>query len=149
MFMFTMTRTYRKWGSMKARCENPAHPAYGYYGGRGVKVCERWRVSFEAFKEDMGEAPDGMWLDRIDNAKGYEPGNCRWVTPKESANNRRKRGQVKGSLRQRARAAGMSYARVYQRVVRGGWPVELALRIPVQPRGGMTRKLKVEYGLTY
>jgi hypothetical protein len=81
---------------MVNRCTNPNHPSWDGYGGRGVTVCDRWR-DFAAFLEDMGERPpnppgwDGKhayWtLDRIDNDRGYEPGNCRWATWSEQADN--------------------------------------------------------------
>ena len=143
-----LTRTYRKWASMIARCTNPTHPAYGYYGARGVQVCPQWLASYDQFLQDMGPAPDGHWIDRIDNAKGYEPGNVRWVTPKESAANRAKGGPKinPNSLMQRAKRAGLPYARVVQRV-RGGWPIERALSIPIQPPGGMKLATKEEFGL--
>jgi hypothetical protein len=141
-----LTRTYRKWDSMIGRCYRPSHPGFKYYSGRGVTVCERWQ-DYKAFLTDMGEAPPGLWLDRIDNSKGYEPGNCRWVTPKQSAANRRKRSQVPGSMRQLARAAGVSYARVYQRVTRGLWPLDKALSVPVQRRGGLSRHNRELLGL--
>jgi hypothetical protein len=80
---------YVAWSGMKQRCFNPKAYGFIYYGARGISVCERWRNNFEAFLADMGLKPSPEHsLDRIDNDGDYEPGNCRWATPKEQQANR-------------------------------------------------------------
>lgn len=84
------TRTHRIWRAMLTRCNNPKTKSFINYGGRGIKVCDRWANSFENFFEDMGEAPADKSIDRYPNNDGnYEPGNCRWATAKEQARNSR------------------------------------------------------------
>lgn len=82
------TKIYACWQNMTARCRNENHQSYPHYGGRGIKVCDRW-LKFENFLEDMGEPRHDTSLDRINNDGNYEPSNCRWVTQKEQMNNRR------------------------------------------------------------
>lgn len=81
-----MTREYNSWRAMIARCDDPENKNYG---GRGLQVCARWRLSFKAFLMDMGPRPPGTTLDRINPELGYGPANCRWATARVQARNKR------------------------------------------------------------
>ena len=82
--------TYRSWAGLVARCTNPNHHDWRYYGGRGITVCDRWR-DFSNFLSDMGEKPENKnSIDRINNDGNYEPGNCRWATQLEQVRNSRR-----------------------------------------------------------
>lgn len=82
------TKVYYTWANMLDRCNNKHNPGYRWYGGRGITVCEEWRV-FINFYKDMGDAPKGLTLDRLDSNKGYYKENCRWATIKQQARNKR------------------------------------------------------------
>lgn len=131
------TREHRIWQNILHRCLTPTAGGYERYGGRGVKVCDRWqgKSGFESFLADMGPAPSrSHTVDRIDNDGNYEPENCRWATPKQQATNRRNnkplefRGEVK-LMCEWCALLGIHKATLSGRLKRG-WSVEKALGTP-------------------
>src|SRR5262245_14872347 len=127
------TPEYRSWLSALNRCPNPRARDRKYYGGRGIRVCDRWRRSFAAFLADMGPRPSPRHtLERIDNSGHYEPGNCRWATRKEQGNNTRHNRfitheGITRTLSQWAEATGLSESCIRIRLDRLGWSVKEAL----------------------
>ena len=87
------TRTYHSWRSMKTRCTNPKADNYADYGGRDIKICDRWLDSFENFLEDMGPRPTWMTLNRLNVDGDYTPENCNWATQSEQSSNTRKNNE--------------------------------------------------------
>jgi hypothetical protein len=133
-----MTDTYNIWCGIKARCFNENEPAYKNYGARGITMCDRWNDSYESFLEDMGERPSKKHsIDRIDNEKGYEPGNCKWATRAEQARNNRRNvwieynGQKK-TLCDWADELNIKRATLCYRIVKAGWDVERAFTTPTK-----------------
>lgn len=126
---------YRIWAGMRKRCNDEQCKAYPSYGGRGIKVCSRWD-DFSAFLSDMGRLPSpDHSIDRIDNNKGYEPGNCRWATRLQQVNNRRVTLMVefrgrKQSISDWARESGVQYWSLRNRIINLGWPIEKAILEP-------------------
>jgi len=128
------SREYRVWHNMKQRCNNKKHPQYYQYGGRGIKVCERWKKSFNNFYIDMGDVPPQMSLDRINNSGNYNKDNCRWATHIEQANNRRNNNVITynnktHTAKEWAVILGISPGALYSRL-RKGWGAEKALSTP-------------------
>jgi hypothetical protein len=140
----TRTPEYRAWQGMRLRCTDPEHKAYPRYGGRGIKVCDRWLESVENFIADMGPKPTPAHeLDRFPNNDGnYEPGNCRWATRSENCRNRRSSRFIESAgerltLAEWAARTGLRADLISERVERG-WTPEAALSTParrISPKG--------------
>lgn len=130
-------KAFRVWATMKQRCLNPKANGYSDYGGRGIKVCDRW-LDFDKFLSDMGERPDGMSIDRIDVNGNYEKSNCRWASSKAQSFNRRNNhiltafGQSK-SLAEFSDEYNIPYNTLVRRI-KFKWDVERALLTPVNAK---------------
>ena len=133
------TPTYKSWATAKDRCTNPNTPCYPQYGGRGIKMSKEWADNFMSFLKDMGPRPPGKTLDRRENDGNYEPGNCRWATAGEQADNRRtsRLFQAFGELKtisgwlQDPRCRVQRATTLRNRIVHYGWSAETAITTPV------------------
>ena len=139
------TRIYGLWTAILRRCRNPNALDYSRYGGRGISVCERWENSFQAFYDDMGEPPAGHQIDRNDNDGPYCSENCRWISAKENARNRRSslfleyNGEMV-NLSELAEKVGMKTHTIMYRIRKRGMSVEEAVSAPLELGGGGKRK---------
>lgn len=131
------TTIHNTWLNMRARCQDPANPGYVNYGGRGIKVCDRWEV-FENFYADMGDPPPNHSLERVNNDGDYTPDNCVWATRHEQSRNKRTNvwvtidGETK-LLSDWCKHYGISLGAVHTRLKKG-WPIECALMEPKADR---------------
>lgn len=130
------TPEYMTWNNMRARCSNHRRADYARYGARGIRVCERWDKSFDAFLADMGRRPSNRHsIDRIDSDGDYSPENCRWATDIEQIRNRRSSRTIvvdgkRIPLIEACQSAGLPYKSVWHRL-RSGWSEEAALKTPI------------------
>lgn len=129
-FRGKMSRTYSIWQTMRRRCTNEKHRDFKWYGGRGISADPTWD-DFGAFLRDMGEAPEGLTLDRIDNQGPYAPWNCRWATRSEQMRNSSSAKQISFNgvtrcVREWEESLGLSVGAIAHRL-RRGWPLDRAL----------------------
>ena len=128
------TPLYQRWKTMRDRTSDFNNTKRADYKDRGITVCDRWN-DFANFAEDMGPTfSSDLWLERIDNERGYEPDNCRWATPKEQARNRRNNHylEVNGltlTIQEWGERLGVNPDNISQRLTRQGWTVEQALEL--------------------
>ena len=128
------SRVYSIYSNMKNRCCNPSSKRFYLYGGRGIKVCDRWLNSFENFYEDMGDPPGGYEIERKDVNGNYEPNNCEWVTHAQQARNTRSNVRVtlfgkETCLAETCESLSVNTKMVYERR-RNGWCASCAIFIP-------------------
>lgn len=134
------TPEYVAWTNIIQRCENASVPGFERWGGRGIRVCDRWRESYESFLADMGRRPSPKHsIDRFpDNDGNYEPGNCRWATDVEQARNTSANRIIKANGKAMCLAAwadetGLTRDAIAQRIDKLGWSEDQAVNAPPRP----------------
>lgn len=147
----TRAPEYTAWRQLRARCHNARHPAYSSYGMRGIKVCERWRSSYQNFLEDMGRRPSPAHsIERKDNNGDYTPDNCTWATAEEQQSNKRNTRRITfqgrtRTLAQWARLVKMRPDKLHYRL-EAGWSLEKALTLTPQTSGPRSSHILVHQG---
>lgn len=138
---------YRAWQSARIRCSSPKHKSYRRYGGRGIVMHREWADDFHAFLRHIGPRPSNKHtLDRKDNSKGYVPGNVRWATMTEQANNRDNNRLIEHegkiwSLHELAEHCGIRYETLHYRLYTARWPIQKALSIKSGDRKTIAREI--------
>ena len=125
------TREYRIWVGIKSRCNNPKNRAYADYGLRGVSLSDKWAKSFDQFYADMGDCPEGMSIDRVNNDGNYEKSNCRWATRHEQSRNTSRNINITFdgitlTLMDWAKRLNVPYYRLRNRIKELGWSIDRA-----------------------
>lgn len=138
----SQTKLYNVWRKMIGRCYDTRNKDYALYGGRGIRVCERWKcqaTGMVAFAEDMGHPPEHRKIERKDNDGNYEPSNCCWATHVEQCRNRRSNNVMEAFGRRQtvvewSEEFGISYQTLQRRIHGLGWTMEDALTRPIKQR---------------
>lgn len=146
------TVEYLTWLSMKARCNTPTATGYKNYGGRGIKVCDRWNRSFDNFLVDMGRRPDGGYsIERLNHNDNYTPENCKWILMTEQGKNKSNNRLITYGGKTQiislwARELGMSHQTLTNRLNLYRWPVSRAFETPVKLGGHYNFNREARYG---